>query len=397
AEFNNRQSGRRLDNLNGTVTFKGQQAKFESVSFRTGASSFAINGVVANVFEPNATYELRSPLVNLADLPIPNLGANLLFNNVSLNGRAELADGAIRILGTVNSPGGNLGQLDYRELRSDVTFSQNGFSFKNLSLRTFDGLLRTEGSLVVTASGSHRLQLTAQADDLELNRIMAQLVPTIGDRLTGQLDGRGQFTVTTAEAGKAGNNLAGAGRAAIDRGMIRNFNLVSQLLLRGSGSTVSSETTARLSPGFAKLLTRSDTALDSLRADFIVEGQRLRSENLVITTPDYTITGAGWIGFDRSTNWNGMIVLSPRVTQEVQRDYRILRYLLDRRGRLAITFRLDGTIPNVRIRLDNRALAQALRGSTARADGGETVERPNQDAGESRRWLPDALERFLRR
>src|SRR6185369_400522 len=186
-------------------------------------------------------------------------------------------------------------------------------------------------------------------------------------RFEGQLDGSGHFTVTRTDAGKVGSSLAGTGQAAIDRGTIKNFNLVSQLLLRGSGTTVSSEAAARLPPGFAKLLTRSDTTLDSLRANFSLEGQQLRSENLVITTPDYTITGAGWIGFDRSAKWNGLIVLSPRVTQEVQRDYRILRYLLDRRGRLAITFRLEGTIPNVKIRLDSRALAQALRGSAARA------------------------------
>jgi len=85
------------------------------------------------------------------------------------------------------------------------------------------------------------------------------------------------------------------------------------------------------------------------------------------------------------------------VTQEVQRDYRILRYLLDRRGRLAITFRLEGTIPNVKIRLDSRALAQALRGSAARASTNEPAEKPSQEPSETKRWLPDALERFLNR
>jgi len=113
---------------------------------------------------------------------------------------------------------------------------------------------------------------------------------------------------------------------------------------------------------------------DSLKATFTVEKTRVRTEDLVITTPDYTITGTGSVGFDRSTNWNGILLLSPRLTQEVQRDYRIIRYLLDRRGRLPISFRLEGKIPNVKIRLDNRALAARMAAvEAARAAGEATV------------------------
>ena len=124
----------------------------------------------------------------------------------------------------------------------------------------------------------------------------------------------------------------------------------------------------------------------------------MHTEDLVITTPDYTITGAGSVGFDRSTSWNGILLLSPRLTQEIQREHRIIRYLLDRRGRLPISFRLDGKIPNVKIRLENRALAQALRaGSPGRGDDKDAETKPGQEPKETKRWLPDALERFLNR
>ena len=29
--------------------------------------------------------------------------------------------------------------------------------------------------------------------------------------------------------------------------------------------------------------------------------EKIRTDNIVLTTADYTITGAGWIGTDRST------------------------------------------------------------------------------------------------
>ena len=218
------------------------------------------------------------------------------------------------------------------------------------------------------------------------------------ERVQGQLGGRGQFVLTSPNGASGQNALKGSGEATVQNGVIKDFNLVSQLLLRGSGATVSAESTARLPPGFAKLLTRSDTVFDSLKADFIVEAERIRTDNLVIQTPDYMVTGAGWIGFDRTTKWNGLIVLSPRLTQDVQRDVRLLRFLLDRRGRLTITFRVDGTIPNVRIRLDNRALAQTLRGGAPARDGErEAASRPSKESSADKKWLPDALERFLNR
>jgi hypothetical protein len=168
------------------------------------------------------------------------------------------------------------------------------------------------------------------------------------------------------------------------------------LLLRGSGTSVSAA--SRLSPGFAALVERRDTPFDSLKTNFAISQRRIYTDNLVFTTPDYTITGTGWIGFDRSTQWNGLIVLSPHVTQEVQRDYRIIRYLLDRRGRLGISFAVEGKLPDVKIRLENRALAQALRaGSSARGDDADGGRKPGQESKDTRKWLPDALERFLNR
>jgi hypothetical protein len=79
----------------------------------------------------------------------------------------------------------------------------------------------------------------------------------------------------------------------------------------------------------------------------------------------------------------------------VQRDYRIIRYLLDRRGRLAIAFNVDGKIPNLSVRLENRALAQALRSGKSQKDGPSDGQDPDAATGD-KNWLPDRLERFLR-
>ena len=228
--------------------------------------------------------------------------------------------------------------------------------------------------------------------------LIANVIPQLKDRIDGQINGRAQFDAASADGASMKDALTGSGETLIRRGVIKNFNLVGQLLRKGNATTGSDASASRLPPSFAGLISRPDTPFDSLKANFTVEKKRILTDNLVITTPDYAITGAGWMGFDRSTKWNGLIVLSPRLTQELQRDYRIIRYLLDRRGRLAIAFRVEGKIPDVKVRLENRALAQALRsGPSTRGDDADAGGKQGQESKEGKNWLPDALERFLKR
>ncbi len=397
-EFKQTLGGRNVESANATITFSGKQAKFENTTFRLGASTFTLDGAVANITEPDAVYRLRSTDLNITDLKLLGGGPAIQLKNFSARGRAQFHNGALILDGTALSAEGRIAEIDFRDLRADIIWSATGLTFKNLSLRTLDGALRADGYFARASDNSGQFELSTQADSIAVRALLARLSLPMQDRVQGQLGGRGQFASTSSRGANGQNELKGSGQTTVQNGVIKDFNLVSQLLLRGSGTVFSAESEARLPAGFAKLLSRTDTVFESLQADFIVEPERIRTDNLVISTPDYMVTGAGWIGFDRTTKWNGMIVLSPRLTQEVQRDMRLLRYLLDRRGRLTITFRIDGTIPNVRIRLDNRALAQTLRGGAPARDGeGDATSRPSKESSGEKKWLPDALQRFLNR
>jgi hypothetical protein len=75
----------------------------------------------------------------------------------------------------------------------------------------------------------------------------------------------------------------------------------------------------------------------------------------------------------------------------------MIRYLLDRRGRLSISFRAEGRFPNVKVKPENRAVAQVLRRSFPQkvdepaAGGGNSAEK-----NEKKTWLPESLEQLLR-
>jgi hypothetical protein len=90
--------------------------------------------------------------------------------------------------------------------------------------------------------------------------------------------------------------------------------------------------------------------------------------------------------------WNGALVFSSQVSQDLQHEYKSIRYLLDGRGRLSIPFRMEGRFPHVRIRPGNRALAQALGLGSSQSAAGNQKDRVNKQGKD---WLPDSLERLL--
>ncbi|HKY07467.1 MAG TPA: AsmA family protein [Candidatus Binatia bacterium] len=396
AVFKHRTSGRALENLQASVSFHGMRARVENGRFRLGNSLILLNAMADNIFEPRLVSTIRSPDLLLADLPMLNPNPAMRLKDVLGQADIFIENNQWVLVGSLAAPQASLNDWSLRDLRADIALATAGLKFRNLRAQILNGQLRSEGFWPANGAPAQNLEFSSQVNAVDVRALLTQLFPPLRDRVEGRLNGRAEFYVNGTDPAGKKRVLNGAGEALLQHGTIKDFNLISQLLLKGSGSAVSAAAMARVPPGFAALFNRPDTPIDALKANFTVDQKRISTDNLVLTTPDYTITGAGWVGFDRVTRWNGLLVLSPRLTQEVQRDYRILRYLLDRRGRLAIGFRIEGEIPNVTIRLDNRALAQALRTGTP-ARGGDTDDQDGGAPRASRHWLPDTLERLLKR
>jgi len=325
-------------------------------------------------------------------VPLLTASPPIQLDQVDAQGEFQLQNDGPLVTGSIRAARADLYPFRVQDLRSDIVLTPAAFSFKNLSAQMANGTFHSEGYWAPPGGRLQELDFTSKVAALDLRELAAQFFPATSGRLAGLLSGQARFTAALPEGASIKDRLETSGEASVQQGTIRDFNLITHLLLRGSGANISR---SRLPPSLAALIDRRDTPFDSLKTNFTVEQKRIRTDNLVITTPEYTLTGAGWIGFDRSTNWNGLLIFSPRVTEEFQRDYRIIRRLLDRRGRLAVSFRVDGKIPNVKIRLDNRALAQAI--GTGPGQDKEPEPKPGQEPKEVKRWIPDALERFLNR
>ena len=397
AEFRHKQTGRKIDHLNADIAFLGTEALLEKGSFRLGSSLITVAAKVPDLTQPSARYQLRSPEVHLIDLQTFPAGKTNQIRNVIANGEIRWQDDAPALKGTLSSSEGNLEDIPYRALQADVTWSPKGISFTNLSLQAFDGVLRADGYWPAGVDAAQRFTLKSQSESIQLGSLLKQKFPQLKNRLEGQLNFRGQFDAATQNGSTVTETLQGSGESVIHHGTIRDFNLIAKIIPGGGGDSASSGGSSRLPASLAVLVDRPYTPFDTLKANFKVDGQRIRTDDLVLVTPDYTITGAGWVGFDRTTQWNGLLVFSPRITQELQREYKLIRYLLDRRGRLSISFRAEGKFPNVTVRPENRAVAQVFRRSFPQKAGEPTVGGgKNTEKNERKNWLPESLEQLLK-
>jgi hypothetical protein len=385
-------SGETLDRLSGSVSFSGRRARAHNVTFRLGSTPASVSLDISDINPLRARYSLRSDNLALADLPLSPKPSGVMENVLS-HGELDLRDEARRLQGVLSSSAGTLQEISYRNLRTDIAWSPTEVSFKDLRMGAFNGELRAGGALNFTGGQTRELWLLPKLGALSLNAVFAQLAPRMKDRFDGELDFSGEFEASALADGALWQTLKGSGAAAIRNGTIKDFNLLARLFSRSSAQGQVADTTPRVAENLAAVLKRTDTPVQELKATVTVEAQRVRTENLTVLTAEYAISGTGWVGLDGTTQWNGLLVFSPAVTRELQREYGAIRYFLDRKGRLAVSFRVDGKLPHLRIRPENRALAQAMRwGTWQRGD-----DFSGREGRGGRTWLPDALDRLLHR
>ncbi len=386
-------SGTKIDQLEGSVVFSGNRARAPEVSFRLGSSTLVMALDVTDLNRLSGKYTLRSADLNLQDFPAFAGGNAGRMKDVVSSGEMTLDHELPYVRGVLSSPQGTIREIPYRKLQTDISWSPAGVKFEDLRVAAFEGELRAGGSWDLGGGQASNFRLAPRIDALDLKGVLAELAPNLRDRFHGQLDFQGDFDIGAPSEQTLPQTLKGSGTALIRGGQIKDFNLVARLFFRNSNQGWTAKETQRAPEFLTRIIEREDTSLKEFSAKLTVEGQRISTDNFSFSTPEYAITGAGWINFNGVTRWNGLLVFTPGVTEELQREYTALRYFIDRKGRLNVAFRLDGKLPNIKIRPQNRALAQALSWG-AWQTGDELTARERR--GE-KNWLPDSLERLLHR
>jgi hypothetical protein len=141
--------------------------------------------------------------------------------------------------------------------------------------------------------------------------------------------------------------------------------------INGAGQLVP----ARLRRKQPELFGAADTEFEELRASVRIGDRHATTDDLVMRTDAYVVTGRGQVGFDGQTELDAVFVAGPALTSDVLDSVKDARWALNTDQRIEVPFRVAGRFPDLRPRPDPdfvaRVVGRALEARARKALGGD--------------------------
>lgn len=394
-----RKSGRSIEKLTARLFFRGKEARVERASLRLGSSNLSFEATLPDLFRPILHYTLRSPQLKLADLTdLPAYKADGMKGLLSA-GELQVEKGKPLIQGSLSSSQGTLQGIPYRNLGGEFVRFPGGLTFENLSFQALKGTLLADGAWEAAVESSQRLTLDVKIEAVDLRSLLSQKLPKFKDHIEGRLNFKGRLRGSGKNGSALQAKLQGEGKTEVLGGSLKDFNLVEQVLSKVTGLPgISNLVSSRLPSRTSMLFKRRDTPFDTLAATFTVQQGRIHTKDLFLATPDYNISGEGWVGLDKTMKWKATLVLSPQLTQELIEEHKNIRYIVDRQGRLAIPFRLEGALPNVKAKPDLKGFVEAIQKGLLQRGIERALGREKDGKKKKRQdWIRKGLEQLFKK
>ena len=235
-----------------------------------------------------------------------------------------------------------------------------------------------------TAEGSARIDLRhhrhphVTADATARHVAVQPLLVACGARVAPHLDGVLDASVSLSGDGPPAalrRSLAGTVTADVHDGVLRGVNLVEEVLGGLTGvAGVATLAPASLRAKHPELFGVDDTRFEELHATARLADGQARTDDLVLRTPSYTVTGSGTAGLDGALDLTARFVAGQALTADVLASVKDAQWAANDQHLLEVPIRLTGRLPDVRVRPDPafvaRVVARAVADRARRALGG---------------------------
>jgi len=248
---------------------------------------------------------------------------------------------------------------------------------------TVEGTTRVE---LADAKRPH-FTLTATARGVGLAPLVAMRAPPLAAHVEGRLDADVWLAGTGGGRRVVRQSLGGTAHIDVHDGMLRGVRIADEIL----GAVTGVEQMGRLVPARLRkkrpdLFEASDTRFEELRATARIADRRATTDDLVMRTDAYTVTGHGTVDFDGQVDLDAAFLAGPTLTADVLESVTDARWATNARGELEVPFHVAGRFPELRPKPDaeflartvGRALAdrvrKAFRGESGKVQPGDGVD-----------------------
>ncbi len=296
-----------ITDLNGRIHLTPTRLEVQPTTFTLGSGHATLQARADSLTPLRAAFSLDADSLQLSQI-VPSRSPGEFVSQLAISGRAHGAMAAPAIDARVKSGSGLVEGLAYRNLDLTAAYAGDRVSAQPLSLDAFDGSVVANVNAVVAA----RPPFDASASLRHIN--VARLLHWL-DVQTSAVSGFLSADARVSGAGTAWKDiqptLRSSGRMYLSGGELHGVNIVAIALNKIAAAPVVSQlVSVAFRSSHQHLFAESSTDLRQASMTYNLYGQRVTTNDLLIESPDYTITGAGWFDFDKNINMSGDIKLT---------------------------------------------------------------------------------------
>jgi hypothetical protein len=281
--------------------------------------------------------------------------------NVSLRGSVGPLRNRAAIPMQIDGSLGPMGTTGARveELHLKAVLTPESVRASQIDGRALDGTFGFTGEFPLAPGGA--LFLRGHLSTIDVARLLVLALEDSAPRMEGTGKLTADLHATGASAESITRSLAGSITAQVDGGVIKDVNLVNEVLERVSGlPRMGNLLSDNVKRKYAHLFAEQDTRFETLRAPLRIADARISTDDLAVIATNYGIRAKGWVAFDREADVSGIFALSAQFSSDIVADVKEARYIVDGAGQLAVPFRLRGRLGEATPRPELDQLLQKL-------------------------------------
>ena len=399
-----------ISDLNAKINFTGKSAELPESTFHIGKSEIHMAAKVASFAPVNLTYRVSSPELALADVQTSS-GQNKkpeVVRNLASEGNVLIKNGAVSYRGTIGSSAGTIADADYTHLQTAASFVNRVANVESLSVQAFGGTVTAKGAYDLRDS-TPRFAGTANVKAMDLTQVLQSLSPSAPQHIRGIANADLDLTGSGKDWNAIQKTLKGNGKAEVTNGALVDLNLADGVLSGATGvAGAANLVPAEVKNKYPTIFNSKDTEFKQLKGSAKISDGQARTDDLVVSAPEFEIQGKGSFGFDHTVDFHALLLLSQKLTQDIEGRAAEAKNLTDKEGRLELPFILSGKLPGAKPKPDIGYVAQAMgRGAVERGlggffqkkskDGDQTSPESEQKSSDSKEKEKNPKEDILRR
>lgn len=293
--------------LNGRIHLTPTRLELQPTTFTLGSEPASLAANADSISPLRAAFTFKADSLQLSQI-VPSRPPGEFVKELVVSGTASGEISAPVINARITSASGLVERLAYGKLDMNTSYAGNRVSAQPLSVDVFSGSVLANVNALLTDRPPFDASASLKHINVgELFRWLDVHSSAISGFLT--MDGRVSGAGTSWK--EIQPTLRSNGRMYLSGGELHGVNIVAIALNKIAVAPVVSQlVSVAFRSSHENLFNDSNTDLSQASMTFDLYGQRINTNDLLIQSPNYQITGAGWFDLDKNINMSGEIKLT---------------------------------------------------------------------------------------